>query len=588
MSGRRSARGQTDVSRLDPVDPLRARQQHRGCRTARPPPGRRFRDLPGRRPAREDRSCVDGALARGPRPVPTRSWRVSPRHSSPGSRSAACARSAAAQGRRAAPPPPDRLRTKAGLLDSGRGQLRGELEPFARDVLSAETLRRQAFFESSSVTRLLDRHVAGEETSHGSSGAPGLHAVVRAPRGAGSGPAARATTRDRRLTARSHVPGASPSEASARAAQCTAHGAQALLAKHPAASGVRLCRSPAPPGEAAGQGRERPTAFGASGYPRTDLRRKPAAGSSRREDRDRHGLAEPGEVADEPGTRYVLHDYEDEPVAIVEVTEAQILPVSKIDLQFARDEGEGFESVEDRAAHERFFNRNSSPTRRSLRHDWSSSGCGDPSTSPPAHVLVFRPLIRILRDRGAEVEVTARSYAQTLELLELHGIEAEVFGRHGGRSRLGKARALTSRLGAPRRWASGFLRFDRALAHGSHELDDHRPPARSRARRPSTTSSRGSSTSSACACRDARRRPRGNPARPAGALRRAAPEAEAVRRAEGGVLPGRLRARPVGGRSARSIPTIRSWSCGHRLTSSLSPLPLESALPARARTSRRQ
>ena len=73
----------------------------------------------------------------------------------------------------------------------------------------------------------------------------------------------------------------------------------------------------------------------------------------------------------------------------------------------------------------------------------------------PAHVLVFRPLIRILRDRGDEVEITARDYAQTLQLLELHGIEAEVFGSHGGRSRLGKARALTSRLGRLRSWARG-------------------------------------------------------------------------------------------------------------------------------------
>jgi uncharacterized protein len=87
----------------------------------------------------------------------------------------------------------------------------------------------------------------------------------------------------------------------------------------------------------------------------------------------------------------------------------------------------------------------------------------------PAHVLVFRPLIRILRERGDEVEVTTRSYAQTLELLELHGLEAEVFGRHGGRSRFGKARALISRLGALRRWAKDRA-FDRALAHGSHEL----------------------------------------------------------------------------------------------------------------------
>src|SRR5881398_2613583 len=62
-----------------------------------------------------------------------------------------------------------------------------------------------------------------------------------------------------------------------------------------------------------------------------------------------------------------------------------------------------------------------------------------------AHVLVFRPLIRLLRGRGDEVEVTAREYAQTLQLLELHGIEAEVIGRHGGRSRLGKARSLGGR-----------------------------------------------------------------------------------------------------------------------------------------------
>src|SRR5436190_23242387 len=86
-----------------------------------------------------------------------------------------------------------------------------------------------------------------------------------------------------------------------------------------------------------------------------------------------------------------------------------------------------------------------------------------------AHVLVFRPLIRILRERGDEVEITARDYAQTLELLELHGLEAEVIGRHGGRSRLGKARTMAARLTALRRWAAG-RGFDVALAHGSHDL----------------------------------------------------------------------------------------------------------------------
>jgi uncharacterized protein len=91
----------------------------------------------------------------------------------------------------------------------------------------------------------------------------------------------------------------------------------------------------------------------------------------------------------------------------------------------------------------------------------------DLTNSP--HVLVFRPLIRLLRERGAEVEVTAREYAQTLQLLELHGIEADVVGRHGGGSALGKARVEVARLAALRRWARG-RRFDVALAHGSHDL----------------------------------------------------------------------------------------------------------------------
>ena len=86
-----------------------------------------------------------------------------------------------------------------------------------------------------------------------------------------------------------------------------------------------------------------------------------------------------------------------------------------------------------------------------------------------AHVLVFRPLIELMRARGDEVEITARDYAQTLQLLELHGLQADVIGKHGGRSRTGKARALASRLRALRRWAKG-RDFDVALAHGSHEL----------------------------------------------------------------------------------------------------------------------
>jgi predicted glycosyltransferase len=91
----------------------------------------------------------------------------------------------------------------------------------------------------------------------------------------------------------------------------------------------------------------------------------------------------------------------------------------------------------------------------------------DITNSP--HVLVFRPLIRILRERGAEVDVTAREYAQTLELLALHGIETTVVGHHGGASALGKARVEVERLRALRRFARG-RGYDVALAHGSHDL----------------------------------------------------------------------------------------------------------------------
>jgi uncharacterized protein len=87
----------------------------------------------------------------------------------------------------------------------------------------------------------------------------------------------------------------------------------------------------------------------------------------------------------------------------------------------------------------------------------------------PAHVLVFRPIIPRLRERGHEVEVTARDYAQTLELLEMHGIEHTAFGRHGGASRLRKLRSLLSRSRATRRFARK-RGFDLALAHGSNDL----------------------------------------------------------------------------------------------------------------------
>jgi predicted glycosyltransferase len=92
----------------------------------------------------------------------------------------------------------------------------------------------------------------------------------------------------------------------------------------------------------------------------------------------------------------------------------------------------------------------------------------DITNSP--HVSIFRPLIRILEERGHEVVVTARRYAQTLELLDLHGIAHHVVGpAHGGARRIGKARALAGRMRALRGFAKEHA-FDVALTHGSHEL----------------------------------------------------------------------------------------------------------------------
>src|SRR5437764_1594153 len=86
-----------------------------------------------------------------------------------------------------------------------------------------------------------------------------------------------------------------------------------------------------------------------------------------------------------------------------------------------------------------------------------------------AHPLVFRPLVRLLEQQGHEVQITAREYAQTLQLIESHGMTATVIGHHGGRSAVGKARQMRARLKALRTWARP-RGFDLALAHGSHEL----------------------------------------------------------------------------------------------------------------------
>jgi predicted glycosyltransferase len=92
----------------------------------------------------------------------------------------------------------------------------------------------------------------------------------------------------------------------------------------------------------------------------------------------------------------------------------------------------------------------------------------DVTNSP--HVVFFRPLVALLEARGHEVSISARDFAQTLELLDDAGLEHAIVGPpHAGSSRPGKARAMATRLRALRAFARG-RRFDVALSHASHEL----------------------------------------------------------------------------------------------------------------------
>ena len=91
------------------------------------------------------------------------------------------------------------------------------------------------------------------------------------------------------------------------------------------------------------------------GYARTPLRRALVDAVLRGDKTATTGL-HGDEPLPEPGQQLMLLDFDDQPVAIVETTEVRVLRADEVDLQFARDEGEGFESVADwREAHERFW-----------------------------------------------------------------------------------------------------------------------------------------------------------------------------------------------------------------------------------------
>jgi uncharacterized protein YhfF len=97
------------------------------------------------------------------------------------------------------------------------------------------------------------------------------------------------------------------------------------------------------------------------GFARTELRRKLVNAVLRGDKTGTAGLRadyapHTAEPLPQVGERFALLGFDDEEVAVVETTEVRVLPAGDIDLAFALDEGEGFETVADwRRAHEEFW-----------------------------------------------------------------------------------------------------------------------------------------------------------------------------------------------------------------------------------------
>ena len=95
-----------------------------------------------------------------------------------------------------------------------------------------------------------------------------------------------------------------------------------------------------------------------------------------------------GEPVPEPGNRYLLVDNDDRGVAVVETTEVRVLRVGDCDLDFARDEGEGFATVAEwREAHDGFWRSYAEEIRAYL---------GDPSWDVSDDTLFVAERFRVV------------------------------------------------------------------------------------------------------------------------------------------------------------------------------------------------
>ena len=89
----------------------------------------------------------------------------------------------------------------------------------------------------------------------------------------------------------------------------------------------------------------------------------------------------------------------------------------------------------------------------------------DLANSP--HVPFFRSLTNEFIQRNHEVVITARAFAETVELAEAAGFEPHVIGGHGGGKLSGKAGNLVQRALALARWSRG-RHLDLAVSHNSY------------------------------------------------------------------------------------------------------------------------
>lgn len=95
-----------------------------------------------------------------------------------------------------------------------------------------------------------------------------------------------------------------------------------------------------------------------------------------------------------PGTREILLDSDERPVAVVEIVESRVARLADVDDRHAIDEGEGYaNAIEFRVAHERFWNGYIDDLRASL---------GDSGFALDDETLVVLERFRIVERLDAE------------------------------------------------------------------------------------------------------------------------------------------------------------------------------------------